>query len=223
MESKNFGERIKKRRIDIGMSADDLGQTVNKSRATIYRYENGDIENMPSGIIEPLAKALGISPDDLLGISSAQFTQTEFTEPSEENIYKNIRCLRIRKGMTQNELAELAGYTDRSSICKIEAGLVDLSLSKIRTFAKIFNVAASDLNEEDMGEEAGAFSIGERIRELREKQGISQVDLAAMVGISKQNLYKYEFGIICNIPLHTIERIAVALDVSPAYLVGWEK
>ena len=149
--------------------------------------------------------------------------KNEFTESSKENLYKNIRHLRIRNGMSQSELAELAGYTDRSSIAKIEAGEVDLSLSKIRTFAKIFNVTASELIEEDMNENAGAFSIGKRIRELREKQGISQVDLAAIVGVSKQNLYKYEFGIVCNIPLQTIERLAAALHVSPAYLVGWEK
>lgn len=220
MANQNFGERIKKRRIAIGMSADDLGKRVNKSKATIYRYENGDIENMPSGIIGPFAKALGISPDDLLGISPAQSTSNEFTEPSEENIYKNIRCLRIQKGMTQGELAELAGYTDRSSICKIEAGLVDLSLSKIRTFAKIFNVAASDLIEEDMGEAEG-ITLGERMRIIRKAAGLKQNEVAERIGVAPSTYSLYESG-DREPDLATIGAIAAALDVSPAYLVGWE-
>ena len=44
----NTGDRIKQRRIELGLTADDLAQKIGKSRATIYRYENGDIENMPT-------------------------------------------------------------------------------------------------------------------------------------------------------------------------------
>ena len=41
-------------------------------------------------------------------------------------LYKNIKKLREELGMSQDELAEKAGYTSRSSIAKIEKGLVDL-------------------------------------------------------------------------------------------------
>ena len=62
-----IGERIKQRRIDLGLSADDLANAIGKNRATIYRYENGNIENLPITILEPLAKALHTTPADLLG------------------------------------------------------------------------------------------------------------------------------------------------------------
>ena len=42
-----IGERIKQRRLELGYTADALAKMLNKNRATIYRYENGDIENMP--------------------------------------------------------------------------------------------------------------------------------------------------------------------------------
>ena len=51
-----------------------------------------------------------------------------------------IRTLREKRGMTQSELAELLGYTDRSSIAKIETGKVDLSQSKLQQLMEIFNV-----------------------------------------------------------------------------------
>lgn len=60
-------------------------------------------------------------------------------------LYENIRLYRKRAKMTQDELARLAGYTDRSSIAKIEKGLVDIAQSKIEQFASIFGVSAGEL------------------------------------------------------------------------------
>jgi len=65
------------------------------------------------------------------------------------------------------------------------------------------------------------MTIGSRIRKRRELLGISQTDLANMVKISKQTLYKYENGIITNIPSDKIEAISNKLDVSASYLMGW--
>lgn len=64
---------------------------------------------------------------------------------------------------------------------------------------------------------------GERIKKARETKGIAQVDLANLIGVSKQNLYKYENSIITNIPSDKIEAIALHCEVSPAYIMGWEE
>lgn len=64
-------------------------------------------------------------------------------------------------------------------------------------------------------------TVGQRIREYRQKAGKSQVELAKAIGVSKQTLYKYENDIITNIPSDKIELTAKALDVSPAALMGW--
>lgn len=65
-------------------------------------------------------------------------------------------------------------------------------------------------------------TIGQRIRSKRCEQGLSQTELAERAHVSKQTLYKYENDIITNIPSDKLEYIAYALDVSPAYLMGWE-
>ena len=49
-------------------------------------------------------------------------------------LYRNIKMLREEKGMSQDELAKLCGYTSRSSIAKIEKGEVDIQNSKILLF-----------------------------------------------------------------------------------------
>ena len=64
-------------------------------------------------------------------------------------------------------------------------------------------------------------TVGDRIRQIRELCGLSQVELADAIGTTKQNLYKYENNIITNIPSDKIERIAAVCRVSPAYLMGW--
>ena len=73
-------------------------------------------------------------------------------------LYRNIRSRRTELKMSQDTLAELTGYKDRSSIAKIEKGEVDLSESKIREFAKALKVAPRELMGGDEPEEAQAIA-----------------------------------------------------------------
>ena len=63
----SIGERIRDRRKMLGLSVDELAETIGKNRATIYRYESNEIENMSITILEPLAKALHTTPAELCG------------------------------------------------------------------------------------------------------------------------------------------------------------
>lgn len=67
------------------------------------------------------------------------------------------------------------------------------------------------------------MTVGERIREKREALGMSQTALADKISVSKQTLYKYEKGIITNIPSNVIEAIADTLGTTPDKLMGWKK
>ena len=68
----NIGQRIKQRRKELRMSADELGKRLGKDRSTIYRYEKGDIENLPLDILEPIATALRTTPQFLMGWEQVQ-------------------------------------------------------------------------------------------------------------------------------------------------------
>ena len=63
---------------------------------------------------------------------------------------------------------------------------------------------------------------GERIRIARESKRMSQGELGKSCGITKQTIYKYETGVITNIPLDKLQSIADVLGVSSVYLAGWE-
>ena len=62
-----IGERIKARRLEIGMSVDQLAEAIGKNRATVYRYESNDIEKYTIDVLYPLASALRTTPAYLMG------------------------------------------------------------------------------------------------------------------------------------------------------------
>ena len=63
-----IGDRIRDRRQELGFSVDELAARLGKNRATVYRYENGDIEKLPVAILEPLASALETNEAYLIGL-----------------------------------------------------------------------------------------------------------------------------------------------------------
>lgn len=64
-------------------------------------------------------------------------------------LYQNIKNRRIEIGMSQEELAEKLGYKSRSTIAKIEAGINDITQSKIIAFAKALNTTVGYLMGDD--------------------------------------------------------------------------
>ena len=63
--------------------------------------------------------------------------------------------------------------------------------------------------------------IGENIRRLREKCGLSQEELATRMGYkSKSTINKIELG-INDVAQSKVERFAEVLGTSPSVLMGW--
>ena len=66
------------------------------------------------------------------------------------------------------------------------------------------------------------MTLGDRIKALRETNGLTQTEVAKYLHTQKQTIYKYENNIITNIPYNKILLAADLFDVSPSYLMGWE-
>ncbi len=65
------GQRMRERRKEIGLSAEKVAEMLHLSPATIYRYENGDIEKVPGDFLSPIAKVLNTTPAYLMGWDDA--------------------------------------------------------------------------------------------------------------------------------------------------------
>ena len=74
-----------------------------------------------------------------------------------ESLGNKIKRLRIEKGMTQEELANILGYSSRSTINKIESDINAISYDKLLKLVELFNVDVqelinnvNELNKEDI-------------------------------------------------------------------------
>lgn len=63
----NIGERIKSRRLELGMTLEDIGVALGVNRSTVKRYEDGDTERISPKTIEKLAIILKTTPENLMG------------------------------------------------------------------------------------------------------------------------------------------------------------
>lgn len=48
------------------MSVDELARRIGKDRSTVYRYESGEIGNLPLELLLPMSEALETTPQHLL-------------------------------------------------------------------------------------------------------------------------------------------------------------
>ncbi|WP_352399150.1 helix-turn-helix transcriptional regulator [Anaerotignum sp.] len=103
----DVGQRMKECRMKKGLTVDELAEKLKKNRATVYRYENGDIENLPITILEPIAKALDTTPAFLMGWAENRENASQATRNSEIMETKKAYYL------TEHELAVLTAYRNQ--------------------------------------------------------------------------------------------------------------
>lgn len=60
--------RLKDRRLELGMTLEDVGNIVGVTKTTVRKWETGDIENMKRDKIVLLANALKTTPNFIMGI-----------------------------------------------------------------------------------------------------------------------------------------------------------
>ena len=98
------GQRIKQRRKELKMSADELGSRLGVNRSTVFRYENGFIEKLPIDILKPIAQALQTTPQHLMGWES----EDKQKQPAESEL-SDIKKAFIQKveGMSDAQIQRL--------------------------------------------------------------------------------------------------------------------
>lgn len=89
----SVGEKMKQRRKELKISADEIAEKLNVSRSTIFRYEKGDIEKLPTNILNELAVILKTTPAYLMGWESSNKNDittiyNELKPPRKEVVYQ---------------------------------------------------------------------------------------------------------------------------------------
>lgn len=65
------------------------------------------------------------------------------------------------------------------------------------------------------------MALGDRIKYYRERSHLRQEDVARQLDTTPQNIYKYEKGIIQNIPVKKLRAMAKIFNITFSELMGW--
>lgn len=72
----SVGNRIRQRRLELGLSGEEVGKMLGVNKTTVYRYEKGEIDKMPIEVVEKLSVALRTTPDVIMGWNTDASTPT---------------------------------------------------------------------------------------------------------------------------------------------------
>ena len=110
----DMGAKIKRLRLEMGMTLEELGNKVGVGKSTVRKWENGMIENMKRDKIANVSKALNVSPAYLMGweeVSPRAEIDSCCRTKDEENLIITYRVLtefsKTRINRYVNDLANI--------------------------------------------------------------------------------------------------------------------
>ena len=136
--SNKFSREIKRHRLTLGMSREELARAIDVHPATVYHWEKG---MMPNIIMLPkIARALHVTEMELLYPSDDEYPESKLNE----KLVREIKRLRLLREITQEEFAEQVGVT-RSTVARWETGEVEPDVKYLSKFAEILGVSEEEL------------------------------------------------------------------------------
>lgn len=138
-----LAENLKFLREQNGKTQGELAVLFGIEQKTISSWECGS-RKPPIGTIVSLAKLYRVSLDDLV--------LTDMRPPVP--VYAlNLAYLRKKYGMTQQELVEIIGLKNKSSISLIENGKYEPSIENLEKLADFFGVTMDQIVKQDLSQE----------------------------------------------------------------------
>lgn len=137
----SIGKKIKDLRTELNMSVDELAAKLGKNRATIYRYEKGDIGNLPLDVLEPLATALQTTPAYLMGWEDKK-------ESNAITIGDLLKRMRTQKNMTVDEYAKEIGV-EPALLSKYESGEKNISIEVVNMISEYYRLITHSYMEKN--------------------------------------------------------------------------
>lgn len=88
MDSQKIGQKIKKKRLENGMTLVELGEKIGVGKSVIWKYEQGEIHNIPLERIMAISEVLNSSYLDLLATEEGPLERIRSMNLDEEQLLK---------------------------------------------------------------------------------------------------------------------------------------
>ena len=132
---KTIAKRLKDKRKEIGLTLDDVAESLGISSVTLHKYENLGILNIPAEKIERLAKLYNTDPAYIMGWTEEKI-EDEILEKDDSEQEKEINLL-------NNMLNMLRDYNYKINI--INQGSKDEYYQLINTKDRFLKIKKDDL------------------------------------------------------------------------------
>lgn len=190
------GSKIRKLREERGYNLAEFAAKTGLSVSFLSEIEKGN-SNPSLRSIQKIADALHVSNSQLF-------------HEAKVGLGERIKFIRQTKGLTVAQAAKIAGISG-SYLSQIESETVKPSVNTVKKLAEVLEVSVSEIIGEALG-------IGPKLKDIRERQGLTQAELAARAGVSAGLIGQIENGRV-QPSLQTVQKVSSVLGVSPCYLV----
>jgi transcriptional regulator with XRE-family HTH domain len=107
----NIGEVIKQKRLEKGLSLEEVGRLVGVGKSTVRKWENGIIQNMRRDKIAKISSALDIPLGVLMGWISSEEAQSkptrESTSKALETALRSFGYIKENEALTPELLSDI--------------------------------------------------------------------------------------------------------------------
>lgn len=135
--------RMQQRRVELGLTLDDIALEIGVARSTIQRYEKGTIEKLKLPVIEAIANVLQVDPAWLVGKSDCPSSVT--ASSSDVKIGERIKACRKELGVSAEYVAKKLGVSP-ATIYRYEKGDIEkMPANILEPISKILGTAPAHL------------------------------------------------------------------------------
>ena len=195
-----IGNKIRSYRMERGLTLGQLSKITELSASYLSTIERG-LKKPSVPALKQISEALNISPSLLMRPIEEKFTGAK------------LRFLREGRELSIVELAEVSDLP-ASLIEKFEEDKAEPDSEQLERLAEALNLTVSCFVEKSNYK----TSIGTRLKQLRESQGMTVASLAEKVGVSVGLISQIESNY--TIPsLDTLERISEILGTTVYYFL----
>lgn len=85
-----MGKRIHDKRVEYGLTMEELGQKLGVQRQTVFKWENGTVQNIKRGYIEQMARLFECDPVWLMGFEDASKVLLTYSAPGRETVTTRV-------------------------------------------------------------------------------------------------------------------------------------
>lgn len=148
---KQVGERVKDRRIELGLSMPELGKRIGVNKSTIQRYEADGVDPKRTMIINGLAEALLTTPEWLTGLSDDK--EYDSYTVCQKDLEKHI------KGYLDTVTSTVKGEPHQQLLTMFLGQIVDLYAILAQYWAVSMKKVDEVAEDEGLKESIGRYAI----------------------------------------------------------------